>query len=146
MSMTKEKALNTIAALLQHTETDCDYAYDNADGSVDLLPGQDITDALRLAITAIREQEERRWIPVTERMPEEHDSIFAKFHGTSRWEPCMFRTESDWVLANVVYQDGKSVVRELRTTDGGWALGHAYGVKAVTHWRPLPQPPKEGAG
>lgn len=89
-------------------------------------------------------EEERRWIPVAERMPEEHDSIFAKFHGTNRWEMGMFKSVSDWVLATVVYQDGKSVVRELRTTDGGWALGHAYGVKAVTHWRPMPEPVKEG--
>jgi hypothetical protein len=102
----------------------------------------DTIEALQKRIAEL--EEERRWIPVTERMPDEHDSYFAKFHGTSRWESCMFRTESDWVLANVVYQDGKSVVRELRTTDGGWALGHAYGVKAVTHWRPMPEPAKEG--
>lgn len=27
-----------------------------------------------------------RWIPVTERLPEEYDSIFAKFKGTEKWE------------------------------------------------------------
>lgn len=26
-----------------------------------------------------------RWIPVTERLPEEYDSIFAKFKGTEKW-------------------------------------------------------------
>lgn len=27
-----------------------------------------------------------KWIPVTERLPEEHDSIFAKFKGTEKWK------------------------------------------------------------
>lgn len=26
-----------------------------------------------------------KWIPVTERLPEEHDSIFAKLKGTEKW-------------------------------------------------------------
>ena len=30
------------------------------------------------------------WIPVSERLPEEHDSIFAKFKGTDNWKRGMF--------------------------------------------------------
>ena len=29
---------------------------------------------------------ENRWIPVSEEMPEERDSMFAKFKGTSKWK------------------------------------------------------------
>lgn len=27
-----------------------------------------------------------RWIPLSEKMPEERDSMFAKFKGTSKWK------------------------------------------------------------
>lgn len=131
MSMTREKALNTIAALLQHTETDCDYAYDNAAGSVDLLPGQDITDALRLAITAIREQEERRWIPVTERMPQSDNQVLVIVSG--RWENITF--DHAYELASWSAEEGwiMEAWPELENPE-------------VTHWMPMPEPAKGGAG
>ena len=37
------------------------------------------------------------WIPVTEKMPEEHDTMFAKYWGTDRWNKYMFRKRSDMV-------------------------------------------------
>lgn len=30
--------------------------------------------------------DEMNWIPVTERMPEEQESIFAKYKGTDKWQ------------------------------------------------------------
>lgn len=33
-----------------------------------------------------------KWIPVTERLPEEHDSIFAKFKATEKWKNDFLRT------------------------------------------------------
>lgn len=68
--MTREEAKKVIATVLQYTQTDCDYTYDNADGTVKLVPGQDIADSLEMALTALREQEERHWIPVAERLPD----------------------------------------------------------------------------
>ena len=32
----------------------------------------------------------QRWIPCDVRMPEEHDSIFAKFKGSDRWNSLMW--------------------------------------------------------
>lgn len=69
--MNREEAKQVIATVLQYTQTDCDYAYDNADGTVKLVPGQDIADSLEMALTALREQEEHRWIPVPEPLEEE---------------------------------------------------------------------------
>ena len=73
---------------------------------------QAVSDACILAVDALREQEQRRWIPVAERLPEigivvlvysEDDGICVDYYG-----------------------------------------GDSFGYYDVTHWMPLPQPPKEG--
>ena len=84
------------------------------------------------------------WIPVTERLPEEHESIFAKAYGTEKWNSLMFRNISDDVLAVVKYEDGTKKVKTVHTTDGEWRFTNLYGAKEVTHWMPLPEPPKVG--
>ena len=96
-------------------------------------------DVTRLAAEAAVE---RDWIRVEERLPEEHDSIFAKAYGTKRWADGMFRTISDEVLACVAFEDGHKMTMTLRTHDGAWALSSVHRGH-VTHWMPLPEPPKE---
>ena len=86
---------------------------------------------------------EMKWIPVTERLPEEHESVFAKIYATEKWEPHMFRMTSDDVLAVVKFEDGSSKVKVVRTTDGEYRLLNVFRAKEVTHWMPLPEPPKE---
>ena len=88
-------------------------------------------------------EEKSRWIPVTERLPKEHDSIFARFYGAISWNPGMFLTTSDDVIAEVTYEDGSRCTKVMRTQDGKWNLGYAPGAKDVTRWKPLPEPPKE---
>jgi hypothetical protein len=83
----------------------------------------------------------QEWISVKDRLPEEHDSIFAKLYGTEKWLPGMFRTISNDVNACVEYEDGTRKVKTLHTFDGKWNL-RGMGGKRVTHWMPLPQPPK----
>jgi hypothetical protein len=83
-----------------------------------------------------------KWIPVTERLPEEHKSIFAKLHGTKNWMPGMFCTLSNTVLASVEYEDGTRSVKATHTKDGKWNLQNMHRAKEVTHWMPLPEPPK----
>lgn len=85
----------------------------------------------------------QRWIPVSERLPEEHDSMFVKFRGTTQWRKGMFLSMSDNVLACVEYVDGTKRVMEMHTCDGAWNL-HKMSLGKVTHWMPLPEPPKEG--
>lgn len=36
------------------------------------------------------DEKENGWTPVSERLPEEHDSIFAKLKGTDNWKRGMF--------------------------------------------------------
>lgn len=85
---------------------------------------------------------EMRWIPCTERMPEEHDSIFAKVYGTERWRNGMFRKRSDKVLATVKFEDGSIMTDTASTFDGEWRIGTQYISRNgdVIAWMPLPEP------
>ena len=98
-------------------------------------------DATELAYKNGYEAGKPKWIPVTERLPEEHESIFAKVYRTERWEPLMFLNVSDDVLVVVKYENGETKVKTTHTTDGEWRLISIYGAKEVTHWMPLPSPP-----
>ena len=78
-------------------------------------------EALSMAVAALREQEERRWIPVEERLPEHGDVVlcFMKF-GEQRilqWD----NVSSLWL---------------------GYGHGDDWQKADVTNWMPLPQPPK----
>lgn len=77
---------------------------------------QAVSDACILAVSALREQEQRRWIPVTERLPEE---------------------EGLYLVA--VVND-----HERRYSKTAWYHGHGnwFLHQKVTHWMPLPEPPK----
>ena len=88
----------------------------------------------------------QEWVPVTERLPEERESIFAKMIGTPKEQPGMFAKGSGTVLVTVVYEDGSKGVTAMSTTDGKWRLGKLHRAKEVTHWMPFPEPPgKDGA-
>ena len=54
------------------------------------------------------------WIPVTERLPEKHDRV-------------------------LVYSKLRGITKDHRCYDGNW-----YFSIGVTHWMPLPKPPKDG--
>lgn len=80
---------------------------------------QALYDACILAVAALREQEDRRWIPVTERVPDYSvPSTFYLCYWNGYIRVCKYcRTR------NVFELRGKKV--------------------NVTHWMPLPEPPKE---
>ena len=86
---------------------------------------QAVSDACVLAVAALREQEDRRWIPVTERMPE-------------IGQKCL--------IAN-----REIVVRGWLRPDGVWKTGVSsdelwskFSLYQPTHWMPLPEAPEEG--
>ena len=84
---------------------------------------QAVSDACVLAVAALREQEDRRWIQVTERLPEKNDQ---------------------WVLCLCV--SGAIEVLKFDYTMWNWDAqypGRCYMENYVTHWMPLPEPPKE---
>ena len=89
-------------------------------------------------------QPEQRWIPVSERLPEERDSIFAKLYGTEKWRNAMFRKTSNTVIVTVEFKDGTRQTAPCHTIDGEWNQS-IKGMGKVLAWMPLPEPyRKEG--
>ncbi len=78
-----------------------------------------------------------RWITCESKMPEEHDSMFAKLKGTDKWDNAMFEKISDDVNVTVVFDDGKRKTMTLHTADGKWKTPIRCKVIA---WKPLPEP------
>lgn len=83
------------------------------------------------------------WIPVSERLPEEHDSIFAKFKGTDNWKRGMFEKTSKYVIATVAFDDGTVLVEQAHTTDGIWRTDKKVLGGTVVAWMDYPEPYKE---
>lgn len=50
------------------------------------LPGSALDIVNTLLNDFEQDEKENGWILVSERLPEEHDSIFAKFKGTDNWK------------------------------------------------------------
>ena len=84
---------------------------------------QAVSDACILAVAALREQEERRWVPVAERLPDENN----------RWVLCLCVGGAMEVL---------KFDYAMRDWDAQYQ-GRCYMENYVTHWMPLPEPPKE---
>lgn len=85
------------------------------------------------------------WIPVSERLPEEHDSIFAKLYGTDKWSNALWRTQSKEVLVTIEYEDGVRTVKSSHTTDGKWVLEKRAKLNKckVVAWKPFHEPYRE---
>ena len=101
--------------LIKILDTHCDYA-----GHVDCK--DDCTECLanHLIANGVTVQQ---WIPVTERLPEPNKLVLCWWEsGDGEWEQYGFAT----------FQ-----------RHGVWYVSNE-GMPKVTHWMPLPQPPKEG--
>jgi hypothetical protein len=90
-----------------------------------------------------QDEKENGWIPVSERLPEEHDSIFSKFKGTDNWKRGMFEKTSKYVIATVVFDDGTVLVEQAYTTDGIWKTDKKVLGGTVVAWMDHPEPYKE---
>lgn len=80
-----------------------------------------------------------------ERLPEEHESVFAKFYGTDRWDNNLWRARSEEVLVCIEYDDGSRSVTTSFTLDGKWHIARRrvlHDFKVIA-WMPLPKPMKE---
>ena len=81
--------------------------------------------ALSMAVAALREQEERRWIPVKERLPENIGLYLV--------------IETHWL-------DGSPGIKIAKWNTIDWFTADRKSKEItprVTHWMPLPEPPKE---
>ena len=85
------------------------------------------------------ERKRHEWIPCSERMPEEHDSIFEKFKGTYKWRSAMFEKMSDNVNVTVEFEDGVRMSMKGYTVDGKWKPDTAVKCRVIA-WMPLPSP------
>lgn len=82
------------------------------------------------------------WIPISEKLPDEHDSIFARLYGTDKWNNAFWRTKSKEVLVTIEYEDGVRTVKSSHTTDGKWVLEKRDKLNKckVVAWKPFPEP------
>ena len=86
--------------------------------------------------TAIAALEKQRWIPCSERLPEEKDAGILKKLGTDK--------RSEYVLATVEVKGVRMTVTAC-TYDGkwDWNMKYAFPDYKVIAWRPLPEPYQE---
>ena len=91
-------------------------------------------------------QPEQRWIPVTERLPEETDSIFARYYGTERWFNSMFRKRSKEVIVTTRFKDGTLHTETAHTNDGKWWFDIKGIQRDVIAWCEMPEPYKGEQG
>lgn len=96
-----------------------------------------------LIVQEVAEEYNGGWIPCSERLPEEHDSMFAKLKGTDKWSKSMFEKISDEVNATVEFEDGTRKTMTLHTNDGKWNTNNRIVKFNVIAWQPLPEPFKE---
>lgn len=132
-----KKALNVIADTLTYYTVRKDLA---------LLPSDnEIFDSMATLRELTEKVESFEWIPVSEKMPEEHDSIFARLYGTDKWNDAFWRTESKEVLVTIEYEDGTRTVKSSHTTDGKWRIEKKTTLSKfkVIAWMPYPEPYKE---
>ena len=83
------------------------------------------------------------WIPCSSgKMPMEHDSIFANYKGTKKWNDAMFEKISDEVNVTVADENGNGTTTHAHTVDGKWNcdLLRCNKTYKVIAWQPLPQP------
>lgn len=103
----------------------------------------DYAAAFETAIEALEKQATTQatseWIPVSDRLPEEHDTMFAKFKGTDKWSNAMFAKKSDKVNVTIEFDDGSRMTQTLYTMDGEWKRETSIKHKVIA-WQPLPEP------
>ena len=104
-----------------------------------IQPGQrtlgDIADHLISNGVTVQE-----WISVNDRLPDERESLFARYKGTDKWRNAMFTTISDPVIVCAEYENGKRIVKTANTVDGVWKVKDIFYPCRVTHWMPFPKP------
>lgn len=136
--MSNEEAIAIIKNEMLCVGSDCDRDC----GKCPLVREEkDILKAFEIAITALEQQEKSRWIPITEGLPEEQESIFAKYKGTDKWRKSMFERRSADVIVTTEFLDGTRTTETLNTIDRKWNERELkYPERKVIAWIPFPEP------
>lgn len=120
--MTREEAINYAEAIKAKTQEKIEF-YRRGNAHAPEVYYSDLA-FLSAAISALREQEERRWIPVEERLPQNYISV----------------------LVYITTAEPLPMVHEAYIGDDGeWHSSVFYGIENedVTRWMPMPKTPKE---
>lgn len=106
---------------------------------------EEMSKSMDLLTDLANKAESFEWIPVSERLPDEHDSIFAKLFETDVVNDMLWRTRSKEVLVTIEYEDGARTAKSSHTTDGKWWIEKETTLSKfkVIAWMPLPKPYKE---
>lgn len=106
---------------------------------------EEISNSIDLLIDLANKADSFEWIPVSEGLPKEHRSIFAKFYGTDKWNDALWKTQSMEVLVTIEYEDGTRSVTSSYSIDGKWEIEKIVKLSKckVVAWKPLPKPYKE---
>ena len=130
-----QKALNTIGDTLTYYMVGKDLA--------SLHSVNEIGDSMATLRWLTEKADSFEWVPVSERLPEEHDSIFADLYGTDKWDSKLWRKVSNRVVVTIKYDDGTRIVKESHTYDGKWADEKRSINCKVVAWMPMPKAYKE---
>ena len=96
--------------------------YDEEHGIRDVEHLKAIYEACVLAVEALREQERLRWIPVTERLPEQGERVLA----------------TDGGFVGELYVNSRGQWKRYNVNDHSLLM-----ALDILWWMPMPQPPKE---
>lgn len=132
-----QKALNAISDTLTYYMIRKD---------LNLLPSDnEIYDAMATLRKFVDKADSFEWIPVSKKLPDEHDSIFAKLCETDVVNDMLWRTRSKEVLVTIEYENGARTVKSSHTTDGKWWIEKETTLSKfkVIAWMPMPEPYKE---
>lgn len=133
INMTREEAIKVLEESKRQNEVMRDNPntfYKTSDIVNGMKNAQKRIDAIQMAISALREQEERRWIPVTERLPDNDDFVLVVASG-----------QAGNIRLDNAFELGQFSMSE------GWILEMwpEWEDPKVTHWMPMPEPPEAEA-
>lgn len=90
--------------------------------------------ACSIAISALQEREERQWINVKDRPPDVNKT-------KSGYEHVYVIATNGRVVRPMIYE--RACVRTKAVYRWKWCWDRIYDDNDITHWMPLPEPPKE---
>ena len=94
-------------------------------------------------VQEVAEEYNGGWIACSERLPEEHETMFAKLKVTDKWYSAMPEKISDDVNVIIEFENGTRKTKTMHTIDGKWKKDINIIKFKVIAWQPLPEPYKE---